>query len=103
MTTPSATSVAVKRSLKLVTIITNRALNISDKAMLPSSDRHLGLTKTMEKNVFKLLGNRNANHPLPARGKGLHDVPHREVCNSLIMLHYMVEQDNRSNGKMPPY
>ena len=39
----------VKRSSKPFSIITTRALNISKKPMLASSQRHSGVTKTMRK------------------------------------------------------
>ena len=35
--------------------------------------------------------------------KGLHAVPHRKVRNSPSMPHYIVEQEDRTDGKMPPH
>ena len=93
---------AVKWSFIPVSITTTRCLHISKKAMLPSSQRHFGATKAIKK-APNCLGDRDANHPLPIRGEGLHTGPHREVRNSPIMSHYIDKQENRTHGKMLPY
>ena len=55
-----------------------------------------------DKKLPNHLENSDAYHPLPTRDKGLHAVPHREVRNSPIMPQYIVEQKDRTDGKMPP-
>ena len=52
--------------------------------------------------VLNLLGNCNAYHLLPTRGKGLHAEAHREVRNSPSMPNDIVEQEDQTDGKMQP-
>ena len=83
-------------------MITTRALNISKKAILPSSQRHSGVTEEWEKSQNHL-ENRTANYPLPIRSKDLHAVLHIKVHNSASMPHYITEQEDQTDGKMQPY
>ena len=89
MAAPRTTSIAVKRSSKPVPTTTTRALITNEKAMLPSFQRHFGLTKPIGKNP-NYLGNCHTNHPLQTRGKGLHAVSHRKTwcitwCTNFIL------------------
>ena len=70
MTAPCTTSLAVKLSSKPVSTATTRALNTSEKAMLPSFQRHSGLTKPMGK-APKSLEKLSPKPPLTNQGQGL--------------------------------
>ena len=87
---------------KAVSIITTRVSNISEKSMLPSSRRHSGVTIAMGK-ALNHWENCNVFYPFPTRDKGLHAVPHIEVRNSPSIPHYIVEQEGRTDEKMPLY